>query len=193
MSVGTAVPDASQLLAVKHYFIRTISVRETYTAGDYERDALELIGKLFEDGHETLVMTGGSMFMKDGYNFQIGARGNGMFIQTGGDISMSAYACVGRYPGGVGEYRLHGGTFTHRVQSDGKNLFFVAEEGTGTVSIANGGRLTSTNANGVCIASKAGSKGTPSRTDMRCCSRAMSALCALNTTRRPRVEGVCPM
>ena len=107
-----------------------------------------------------VVMSDGSMFMKDGYNFQVGSRGNGTFIQTGGDISMSAYACVGRYPGGVGEYRLHGGTFTHRVQGNGKNLFFVAEEGTGTVSIANGGRLTSTNANGVCIASKAGSKGT---------------------------------
>ena len=107
-----------------------------------------------------VVMSDGSMFMKDGYNFQVGSRGNGTFIQTGGDVSMSAYACVGRYPGGVGEYRLHGGTFTHRVQGNGKNLFFVAEEGTGTVSIANGGRLSSTNANGVCIASKAGSKGT---------------------------------
>ncbi|MBR1587259.1 MAG: autotransporter-associated beta strand repeat-containing protein, partial [Kiritimatiellae bacterium] len=107
-----------------------------------------------------VVMSDGSMFMKDGYNFQIGARGNGTFVQTGGDISMSAYACVGRYPGGVGEYRLHGGTFTHRVQGNGKNLFFVAEDGTGTVSIANGGRLTVTNANGICIASTATSKGT---------------------------------
>ena len=107
-----------------------------------------------------VTMSGGDWFIKDGGNFQIGARGNGTFIQTGGDISLSAYPCVGRYPGGVGEYLLHGGTFTHRLQSDGKNLFFVAEEGTGTVSIANGGRLTTTNANGACVASKATSKGT---------------------------------
>ena len=108
-----------------------------------------------------VVMTGGSQFMKDSCNFQIGARGNGTFIQTGGDISMAGYPCVGRYPGGVGEYRLHGGTFTHRAHPSGTAfLFFLAEEGTGTVSIANGGRLTVTNANGICIASKAGSKGT---------------------------------
>ena len=108
-----------------------------------------------------VVMTGGSMFMKDSSNFQIGARGNGTFIQTGGDISMAGYPCVGRYPGGIGEYRLHGGTFTHRAHPSGTAfLFFLAEEGTGTVSIANGGRLTVTNANGICIASKAGSKGT---------------------------------
>ena len=109
-----------------------------------------------------VVMTDGSMFFKDGVNFQVGSRGNGTLIQTGGDISAAAYACMGRYPapGAAGLYLLHGGSFTHRVQSDGKNLFFVAEEGTGTVSIANGGRLTVTNANGVCIASKATSKGT---------------------------------
>ncbi|MBQ6009488.1 MAG: autotransporter-associated beta strand repeat-containing protein [Kiritimatiellae bacterium] len=108
-----------------------------------------------------VVMTGGSIFMKDGQNFQVGARGNGTFIQTGGDVSLSSYACVGRYPGGVGEYRLHGGTLTHRIPASGKNyLMFIAEQGTGTVSIANGGRLTVTNESGLKIASESMSKGT---------------------------------
>lgn len=65
MTIGTAVPDASQLSAVKHYFIQTVPVTETYTAGDYERDAIALVRKLFSEGHETLVMTGGSMFYID--------------------------------------------------------------------------------------------------------------------------------
>lgn len=65
MSIGTAVPDASQLSAVKHYFIQTESVETLYTAGQYEQDALALIGKLFAEGHETLVMTGGSMLYID--------------------------------------------------------------------------------------------------------------------------------
>ena len=65
MSVGTAVPSAEQLERVKHYFIQTIPVTSTYTAGDYEREAIELIGRLFEEGHDTLVMTGGSMFYID--------------------------------------------------------------------------------------------------------------------------------
>ena len=65
MTIGTAVPDASQLAAVKHYFIQTVPLTEAYTAGDYEQDAISLIGKLFDEGHDTLVMTGGSMFYID--------------------------------------------------------------------------------------------------------------------------------
>ena len=65
MTIGTAVPDKEQLDAVKHYFIQTVPVTEPYTAGDYDRDALALIERLFEEGHETLVMTGGSMFYID--------------------------------------------------------------------------------------------------------------------------------
>ncbi len=65
MSIGTAVPSAAQLSAVRHYFIHTKSVTEYYTAGLYETDALDLIGRLFDEGHETLVMTGGSMFYID--------------------------------------------------------------------------------------------------------------------------------
>ncbi|MBR3441920.1 MAG: tRNA (adenosine(37)-N6)-dimethylallyltransferase MiaA [Bacteroidales bacterium] len=65
MTIGTAVPDREQLEAVKHYFIQTVPVTQTYTAGDYENDAISLINKLFDEGHETLVMTGGSMFYID--------------------------------------------------------------------------------------------------------------------------------
>lgn len=65
MEIGTAVPDASQLAAAKHYFIRDHSVEQLYTAGLYETEALELIERLFEQGHETLVMSGGSMFYID--------------------------------------------------------------------------------------------------------------------------------
>lgn len=65
MSIGTAVPSASQLAAVKHYFIQTVPVTQAYTAGDYELDAVALAERLFEEGHETLVMTGGSMFYID--------------------------------------------------------------------------------------------------------------------------------
>ena len=65
MSIGTAVPSAAQLTAVQHYFIQTKSVTEDYSAGLYEIEALALIDRLFEKGHETLVMTGGSMFYID--------------------------------------------------------------------------------------------------------------------------------
>lgn len=65
MTIGTAVPDASQLAAVKHYFIHSISVLDAYSSGQYEIDALALMEKLFSEGHETLVMAGGSGFYID--------------------------------------------------------------------------------------------------------------------------------
>ena len=65
MTIGTAVPNASQLAAVKHYFIHSHTVTELYTAGKYELEALDLINRLFEEGHETLVMAGGSGFYID--------------------------------------------------------------------------------------------------------------------------------
>ena len=65
MTIGTAVPDASQLAAVKHYFIQDHSIHELYTAGKYEIEALDLIERLFEEGHDTLLMAGGSGFYID--------------------------------------------------------------------------------------------------------------------------------
>ena len=65
MTIGTAVPSAEQLSAVQHYFIHSRTVTELYTAGKYELEALELINRLFEEGHDTLVMAGGSGFYID--------------------------------------------------------------------------------------------------------------------------------
>jgi len=81
MTIGTAVPSASQLAAVKHYFIHDRSIEERYTAGQYEADALALIHKLFDEGHETLVMAGGS-------GFYINAVCNGLDDVPGSDPSI---------------------------------------------------------------------------------------------------------
>lgn len=65
MSIGTAVPSAEQLSAVQHYFIHSHTIEQLYTAGKYEIEALALINRLFEEGHDTLVMAGGSGFYID--------------------------------------------------------------------------------------------------------------------------------
>ena len=67
MSIGTAVPSKEDLAAVKHYFIQTVPVADGYTAGQYENDALELVERLFAEGHEHLVMCGGSMMYIDAF------------------------------------------------------------------------------------------------------------------------------
>ena len=65
MTIGTAVPSAEQLAAIQHYFIHSHTVTELYTAGKYELEALEIINRLFAEGHDTLVMAGGSGFYVD--------------------------------------------------------------------------------------------------------------------------------
>jgi tRNA dimethylallyltransferase len=64
MSIGTAKPTDEELRAVKHYFINSLSISETYTAGDYEKQCLELLTELFKV-HDVVVLAGGSgLFIK---------------------------------------------------------------------------------------------------------------------------------
>ena len=67
LCIGTAVPSDEELAAVQHYFIRTVPIERNYTAGIYEVEALELVNRLFAEGHETLVMCGGSMLYIDAF------------------------------------------------------------------------------------------------------------------------------
>jgi len=59
MCIGTAVPEKEELNAVKHHFIQQLSIFDTYSVGQYETEALELIEKKFRT-HQTLLLTGGS-------------------------------------------------------------------------------------------------------------------------------------
>jgi tRNA dimethylallyltransferase len=59
MSIGTAKPTAKELAEVKHYFINSHSITETFTVGDFEKQCLTILDVLFEQ-HTTVVMAGGS-------------------------------------------------------------------------------------------------------------------------------------
>lgn len=71
MNIGTAKPTAEELAAVPHHFINNLSIKDTYTAGDYEKEALAVLGKLFQT-HDLAIMVGGSgLFIKavcDGFD-----------------------------------------------------------------------------------------------------------------------------
>ena len=67
LRIGTAVPSRRELAKVKHYFIRTVPITRNFTAGIYEVEALNLVNQLFDQGHETLVMCGGSMLYIDAF------------------------------------------------------------------------------------------------------------------------------
>lgn len=59
MNIGTAVPSNDELSQVKHHFIQHISIEDNYSVGDFERDALYTLNKLFKN-HKVVVMVGGS-------------------------------------------------------------------------------------------------------------------------------------
>ncbi len=67
LRIGTACPSDEELAAVRHYFIRSIPISRNYTAGIYEAEAVDLVNRLFAEGHETLVMCGGSMMYIDAF------------------------------------------------------------------------------------------------------------------------------
>lgn len=64
LSIGTAAPTAEEQARVKHYFVATRELEEDYNAGQYERDALDLLERLFAE-HDVVMMTGGSMLYAD--------------------------------------------------------------------------------------------------------------------------------
>ena len=64
MSIGTAKPTASELAAVPHHFINSLGVHDSYTAGDYEREALALLGSLFLTKDVVILVGGSGLFIR---------------------------------------------------------------------------------------------------------------------------------
>ena len=59
MRIGTAVPTPEELAQAKHHFIQHISIFDSYSVGDFERDALHLLDELFKE-NDIVIMVGGS-------------------------------------------------------------------------------------------------------------------------------------
>ncbi|OIO99885.1 MAG: tRNA (adenosine(37)-N6)-dimethylallyltransferase MiaA [Bacteroidetes bacterium CG2_30_33_31] len=57
--IGTASPTAAELSAISHHFIANLNLDEYYNVAKFEKDALELSLKLFEN-HKVVFIVGGS-------------------------------------------------------------------------------------------------------------------------------------
>ncbi len=58
-TIGTAKPSLQQLNEVPHYFINHISIHESYNAGKYEAEAMQLLTELFAE-KDMVILCGGS-------------------------------------------------------------------------------------------------------------------------------------
>ncbi|CAN1516574.1 MiaA tRNA delta(2)-isopentenylpyrophosphate transferase [Flavobacteriaceae bacterium] len=59
MSIGTAVPSPEELASANHHFIQNKSILDTYTVGDFEKEALLKIEELHKN-NDYVVLVGGS-------------------------------------------------------------------------------------------------------------------------------------
>lgn len=62
MKIGTAVPTKEELKAVKHHFIQHTSIHDTYTVGDFERDALQKLEQYFRKKTIAFLVGGSGLF-----------------------------------------------------------------------------------------------------------------------------------
>jgi tRNA dimethylallyltransferase len=68
MEIGTAVAHKNELAEIKHNFIQHKSIHDTYTVGDFEKDALGKLKELFKLKN-TIIMVGGSGMYADAVMF----------------------------------------------------------------------------------------------------------------------------
>lgn len=64
MSIGTAKPNEQELAAAKHHFIDFLSVAESYSVGDFERDALDLLDKIFQEKEVAILVGGSGLYLR---------------------------------------------------------------------------------------------------------------------------------
>ncbi len=59
MRIGTAVPSKEELATAQHHLIQHKSIHEPYSVGDFEKEALKRLSKLYEK-KDSVVLVGGS-------------------------------------------------------------------------------------------------------------------------------------
>lgn len=64
LEIGTAKPSSDQLMRVPHHFVNTKSIRDEYDAGQFGRDALDLLNQLFQEKDFVILCGGSGLYVK---------------------------------------------------------------------------------------------------------------------------------
>lgn len=64
LTIGTAKPSKEERCQAPHYFIDSHSIEETYSAGDFEKEALALLEELFKTQDVVIVVGGSGLFIQ---------------------------------------------------------------------------------------------------------------------------------
>lgn len=63
MRIGTAVPSDEELQSAKHHFIQHKSIQDSYSVGDFEKDALQLLETLFKKTNVVILVGGSGLYV----------------------------------------------------------------------------------------------------------------------------------
>lgn len=63
MTIGTAVPSATELAAASHHFIQNKSIFENYTVGDFEKEAIAKLNELFLTNDYAILVGGSGLYV----------------------------------------------------------------------------------------------------------------------------------
>lgn len=63
MTLGTAVPSSEELNAAKHHFIQNKSIFDTFSVGDFEKEALALLESLFSKNNVVILVGGSGLYV----------------------------------------------------------------------------------------------------------------------------------
>jgi tRNA dimethylallyltransferase len=63
MSIGTAKPTPQEMDGINHHFIGNRSIHENYTAGDFEKEALQKLEQIFKTQNIAILVGGSGLFI----------------------------------------------------------------------------------------------------------------------------------
>ena len=63
MQIGTAAPTTAELVAAPHHFIHNKSIHDTFTVGDFEREAIHKLNDLFEKNNIQIMVGGSGLYV----------------------------------------------------------------------------------------------------------------------------------
>lgn len=63
MYIGTATPSKDELKQAKHHFIQHKSIKEEYSVGDFEKDALTKLTELFKHNDYAILIGGSGLYI----------------------------------------------------------------------------------------------------------------------------------
>ena len=63
MTIGTAVPDHNELSAAPHHFIQHKSIHDSFTVGDFEKEAIAKLKDLFKENNFAILVGGSGLYI----------------------------------------------------------------------------------------------------------------------------------